>query len=838
MGKEKNKTDVAGKKADGEIENIEKKEIAKDIVDEKGLKIIGAEITEEMKKAYIDYAMSVIVARALPSVEDGLKPVQRRILYAMSKMGLSPGKPTRKSARIVGEVLGKFHPHGDTAVYDTLVRMAQDFSLRYPLIKGQGNFGSLDGDSPAAMRYTEAKLATISLELIQDIDKETVKMLPNFDNSLKEPETLPGKLPNLLINGATGIAVGMATNIPPHNLIEVCDAIIKYLENPNVSVEKLARIIKGPDFPTGGYVSGDMIGIYRTGRGRLVLRGKTITEEKKGKIKIVITEVPYMLNKADLVSQIAKFVQAKKLPDISDIRDESSKGKVRIVIELRRGADYKFTLNRLYKYTRLQDNFDVNIIALVGGHPKSLNLKQIIEEYVKYREKIIERRTKFDLKKARERLEIVLGLLIALRDIDAVVKLIKSSRHTTEAQAGLIKKFKLTMKQAQAILDMKLSSLTSLEQDKLKKEEKELKRTIKELEKILSSRKEILGVIRKEILELRRKYGDARRTYILQRVSEISEKDLVQKKQVVITITDKGYVKRLDLKTYKEQKRGGSGVIGSSLATGDFVKHTITCSTHDYLLFFTNKGKVYWLKAYEIPDSARYSRGKAIINMLNLRDEKIASVISVEKFEDYLIMATKKGIIKRLPLKNLSHPRSTGVKAINLPADGSDNLISVKEIKEGQEIILATKNGFAIRFNSREVRAMGRAAYGVTGIKLHSGDQVVSLEVLPQDEKTTILSITEKGYGKRSDINNYRLTARAGKGIINLRVTERTGRVVNTCSVVDSDSIIVTTQKGMVIRTGVRQLRVMGRATQGVKIVRLHIGDKVTDMVKVVNEGN
>lgn len=800
--------------------------------------VIGVEITEEMEKSYIDYAMSVIVARALPSVEDGLKPVHRRILYSMYLMGLKPTSQTRKCARIVGDCLGRFHPHGDIAIYDALVRMAQDFSLRYPLVHGQGNFGSIDNDPPAAQRYTEARLSSIAMELLEDLDKDTVKFSPNFDNTLKEPEILPAKLPNLLINGSSGIAVGMATNIPPHNLTEVCDAIIKYIENPEISVEKLANIIQGPDFPTGGLISGNLVEIYKTGKGRVTVRGKLITEEEKGRERIIITEIPYMVNKADLVAEIAKLAQEKKLQEISDIRDESSKGKIRVVIELRKGINSKFVINKLYKYTRLQDNFDVNLLALVKGKPQVLDLKKFIAEYVRHRKNVVERRTRFELKKAEDRLEIVKGLMTALKDIDAVVDLIKKAANVTEAKEKLLKKYSLSIRQAEAILEIKLSTLTHLEQDKLKKEEQELKVKIEDLKKILSSEKEILNVVRKEVLEIRRKYGDKRKTQVTQKeIKELEEKDLVQKTDVVVTITDKGYAKRMDVKAYKEQKRGGKGMIGSDLSTGDFVKQLLTCSTHDFLLFFTSKGKVYWLKAYEIPAAERYSKGKALVNMLNLKDETIQSVISVSKFENYLFMATKQGQVKKLALQQLSKPRASGVKAIKLPLDNSDSLIDVKPIIKGQEVMLITAKGQAIRFNSDEVREMGRASYGVTGIKLEKGDGVVSLEILPEKEnikeKTTILTITEKGYGKRSEIKDYRLTGRACKGVINLKVTEKTGKVVTSTSVTDKDSIVVTTAKGIVIRTNVKQIRVMGRATQGVRIIKLHEGDKVTDLTRL-----
>ncbi len=792
--------------------------------------ILNTEISGEMKKSYLDYAMSVIVSRAIPAIEDGLKPVQRRILYSMNLMGLKPGSQTKKSARIVGDVIGKFHPHGDTAIYDALVRMAQDFSLRYPLVFGQGNFGSIDGDPPAAYRYTEAKLMQISSELLQDIDKETVKFTPNFDNSLKEPELLPGKLPTLMLNGASGIAVGMATNIPPHNLTEVCNAIVAYIKKPKISIEELARIVTGPDFPTGGMIFGDMLELYKTGRGRMILRGKTSIENVRKKDAIVITEIPYMLNKSSLVMHIADLIQKKKLREISDLRDESSKGKIRIVLELRKGANPKFVINSLFKYTRLQDYFNVNFLALVKGQPKILNLGEVVKNYVDYRKKIITNRTRFELKKAKERLELVEGLLIALKNIDAVITIIKKSKATTEALESLIKKFKLTRKQAQAVLETRLQQLTSLEQEKLKKEYKDLKQKISEFEKILKDVRKVLKIIVKEVNELKNKYGDSRKTYVLQRISEISEKDLVQKKEVVITITEKGYCKRMDVKSYREQRRGGKGVIGSNLATGDFVRQLITCSTHDYLMFFTTRGRVLWLKAYDIPEAERYSKGKAMINLLNLKDERVTSVISVDKFEYFLFMATRNGVVKRISLAHFSKPRASGVKAINLPIDNSDTLIGVQVLEKGEEVLLSTKKGKAIRFSSNNVRDMGRASYGVTGIKMSKDDEIVSLEVL---KTQAILTITKNGYGKRTAVKDYRKTARAGKGVINLKATQKTGNVVTTISVNPKDSIIITTAKGMVIRTSLKNIIVMGRTAQGVRIVKLAPGDTVTDLIKV-----
>ena len=796
---------------------------------EKG--VLNAEISAEMEKAYLDYAMSVIVSRAIPALEDGLKPVQRRILYAMKRAGMTADKQTKKSVSVVGDVLKLYHPHGDTSVYDALVRMAQDFSLRYPLVFGQGNFGSIDGDPPAAYRYTETKLAKISEELLADIDKQTVKMAPNFDNSTKEPELLPGKLPVLLLNGASGIAVGMATNIPPHNLTEVCDAITAYIKRPEISIEELTGIVTGPDFPTGGYVSGDMKELYMTGKSKLIMRGKTTTEAIRNKEAVVITEIPYMLNKSDLVSQIASMIQAKKLRDISDLRDESSKGKIRIVIELRKGANPKMVINALYKYTRLQDSFNVNFLALVKGQPRVLNLKQVLQEYVEHRKRVVTNRTKFDLKKAEERQEIVLGLLIALKSIDEVIATIKKSKNATEARSALVAKFKLTLNQANAILDTRLQQLTSLEHEKLKKEEQELKSRIEEFRKVLGDIKEVLKIITKEVGELKKNYGDSRKTYVLQRVSEISEKDVIQKKDVVVTITDKGYCKRMDTQSYKEQKRGGRGVIGSNLATGDFVKQLITCSTHDYLIFFTTKGRALWLKAYDIPEAERYSKGKALANLLSLKDENIANVISVNKFEDSLFMATRQGVVKKTPLSNFSNPRASGIRAINLPAE--DSLIDVQIVKKGEEVLLATKKGQAIRFNSDDVRDMGRASYGVAGIKLEKEDQVVSLEVL---RSQAILTITKNGYGKRTEVGDYRKTARAGKGVINLKVSAKTGDIVTTISVNPEDSIIITTAKGLVMRTTLKNIRIMGRATQGVRIVKLSPGDTVTDLVRVVED--
>lgn len=803
----------------------------------KAKELLDTEVSSEMREAYLNYAMSVIVARALPAAEDGLKPVHRRILWAMNEMGLHHNKQTKKSGRIVGDTMGKYHPHGDAAIYDAMVRMAQDFSLRYPLVIGQGNFGSIDGDNAAASRYTEAKMKKISSELLQDIEKNTVEMIQNYDNTLLEPIILPGKIPNLLLNGGSGIAVGMATNIPPHNLNNTCDTILTYLNNPKCQDTDLIKAIKAPDFPTGGLVSGEIRKIYTKGKGKLTIDGKAEVEEPKRasqKIKIIITEIPYQVNKANLVEQIALLVRDKKLPDISDIRDESSKGKLRIVIELRKGSEPKFTLNRLYKYTPLRTSFNVNMLALVNRVPKLLTLRNYIEVYISHRKNVIKKTKEFDLDKAEKRLHIVKGLLIAQSNIDSVVKLIRTSKTKIGATINLRKKFKLSEPQAQAILDMRLHQITSLEFDKLKKEEIELKKLIDQLIKILGSEKEIIKIIKKELDELKEKYADNRKTRIVGTVKDLGEHDLVDKRDVVLTVTEKGYIKRIDLKQYKEQKRGGKGVIGSDLTESDFVKELLTCSTHDFILFFTDKGKVHWLKAYEIPSSAKSSKGKAIINLLSLKDEKITSVLSVKKFEDYLMMATKKGIVKKIGLGQFSNPRKGGIKAIKL-TENQDTLIDVKRLKENQEVLLVTKKGQAIRFNSKEVRSMGRSSYGVSGIKLSKEDKVVSLEILPHEKKDkhSILTITKKGYGKRSQIEDYRLTGRAGKGVINMKVTDKTGEIVNSQSVREKDNIIVMTQKGIVIRTQTTNIRVMGRATQGVRIINLKQGDSVSDLARV-----
>lgn len=830
--KEAEDSETSEDESNGDSEVLEKMDLNLKDLDEN--RVINTEISNEMKRAYIDYAMSVIVARALPSAEDGLKPVHRRILWAMKQMGLEKGM-TKKSARIVGDTMGKYHPHGDMAIYDSMVRMAQDFSLRYPLVHGQGNFGSMDGDNAAASRYTEAKLNSIAVELLQDIDKETVVMTPNFDNSLKEPVVLPGKVPNLLINGSSGIAVGMTTNIPPHNLNEVCDGIIKTIENPNITIEELMEIIRGPDLPTGGQIVGtDLKNLYTVGKGGFIVRGKVATEVKKEKEQIVITEIPYQVNKADLVKQIAELVRDKKLMDVSDLRDESKGlGKIRIVIEMKKGANAQFAINRLYKSTKLQTKFDAVMVALVAGVPKTLNLKEFIQVYIDYRRKVIRKRTDFDLRKAQDREHIVKGLLIALKNLDEVIETIKKSRE--DALDNLMKKFGFTKKQAEAILETKLRQLTAMEHDKLKNEEKDLLELIDKLKKILDDEKEILKIIKKELNEIKEKYGDERRSKIIRSVKEIEEKDLVQQKEVIITITDKGYIKRMPYKAYNEQRRGGKGVIGAELSSEDVVKQLISCSTHDYLLLYTARGRMFWLKAYKVPETQRYGKGQAIVNLLNIKDDSITNVIAVKDFKDYLFMVTKLGQVKKIRMEMFSKPRNSGIRIINLPLDNTDSVVDVKRISDKQEVMLFTKEGQGIRFNSNEVRDMGRASYGVTGIKLDGKDEVVSMEIA-DDVKSTILTISEFGYGKRSLVDDYRLTGRACKGVINLNVTDKTGNVVSTIEVNDKDKFVVSTKKGVVIRTGVKDIRVMGRATQGVRIIKLHEGDRVVDIAKLADD--
>ena len=797
-------------------------------------KITKVGIEDEMKKAYIDYAMSVIVSRALPSAEDGLKPVQRRILYTMYQMNLLHNKPTKKTARIVGECMGKYHPHGDAAIYDSLVRMAQPFSFRYCLVEGQGNFGSIDGDPPAAMRYTEARLTALAEEMLQDIEKNTVPMQPNFDNSLKEPVILPAKLPNLLINGSQGIAVGMATTIPPHNLTEVIDGIIAYIKNPNITVRQLMNHIKGPDFPTYGYVcKEDLTELYEKGKGSLTLRGKAYVETlKKGKEAIIISEIPYQVNKAELIKEIAKLVQEKKIEDVSAIRDESAKDKIRIVLILRKGANPELIINKLFKLTQLETKMHCTILALVNGIPKILNLKELISCYVSHRKEVVRKRTQFELEVAQNKEHILLGLTTALKNLDKVIKIIKKSKTAKEAITTLTKELNLSVRQAQAILDMKLQRLTAIEQEKVRKELKQIKEKISELKKILGSEKEILNVIKKELEELKRKYGDKRRTKLIEKPVEMEEKDLIKKETITVILTVKGYIKRMPAKLYKEQHRGGTGISCAELTADDFVQKTFECSTHDAILFVTERGKLYQLDAYKIPEASRYSKGKAIVNLLKI-NEKIKAVIPLTSLNGSLLIVTKKGIAKRISLDEFSKIKKSGIKVVKLPLD--DSVVDAEIASEDDEIVIATKKGMAVRFDAKEVREMKKAAYGVRAIKLSKDDSVIGLVVLGKNKEGSILTITEKGYGKRSRLNDYRKTARACKGIINMKCSERNGNAVGIALVDENDSIIVTTKKGMLIKVPCKDIRIMSRNTQGVRIIKLKKDDAVASVSKVSN---
>ncbi|MEM3154489.1 MAG: DNA gyrase subunit A [Candidatus Woesearchaeota archaeon] len=800
-------------------------------------KIIPRIIEQEMKTSYLDYSMSVIVGRAIPDVRDGLKPVHRRVLFAMYDMGMLHTKPFKKSARIVGEVLGKYHPHGDMAVYDAMVRLAQDFSLRYPLIQGQGNFGSIDGDNAAAMRYTEARLNKLAEEILQDIDKETVGFVPNFDGSLQEPSVLPAKVPNLLVNGSSGIAVGMATNIPPHNMSEICEGIIKTIDNPDIDVASLMQTVKAPDFPTGGIIIGTsgLKEAYKTGRGRIVVRAKTQIEETKTKTRIIVTEIPYMVNKAELLESIADLVRDKKVQGISDLRDESDREGMRIVIDLKQGANSDVVLNQLFTHSRLQETFGINLLALVDNQPRLLSLKAIISEYINHRRNIVRRRTQFDLHQAEERAHLLEGLIVALNHIDSVVQLIKKSKSADEAKKGLMEDYKLTEKQAQAILDMTLRRLTSLEQDKIRTEHADLLKLIKDLKDILASEQKILGIIKAELLELKEKYGDNRRTQILEtEVAVVEEEALIKPEDDVITITHAGYVKRLPVDTYKQQRRGGKGIIAAEAKEEDFIENLFIANTHDYILFFTSLGKVHWIKVYQLPEASRYAKGTAIVNLLQLsQGEKVTAFIPVKQFEEnkFLFMVTANGIVKKTSLAEFSNPRKGGIIALNL--EPKDELKSVMLTDGNQQVIIATKQGMAVKFHERDVRPMGRTATGVIGIRLRD-DQVVGATIA--DDNLSLVTITENGYGKRSPISDYRLINRGGVGVINIKITDKNGAVVGIASVTDNDELMLISQSGVLIRTPVTGISVIGRNTQGVRIMRLDEKDKVIGLAKIAPE--
>ncbi|MCR4336779.1 MAG: DNA gyrase subunit A [Candidatus Omnitrophica bacterium] len=804
-------------------------------------KIIPVYIEEEMKRSYLSYSMSVIVGRALPDVRDGLKPVHRRILYAMKELNLEHTKPYKKSARIVGEVLGKYHPHGDTAVYDTMVRMVQEFSLRYPLVDGQGNFGSVDGDAAAAMRYTEARLDAISEYMLEDIDKETVDFSPNFDGSLKEPQVLPAILPNLLVNGSSGIAVGMATNIPPHNLGEVVEGVIHVIDHPDAAITELTKFVKGPDFPTGGIICGreGIKEAYNTGRGKIILRAKAAIERQKAnKDTIIITEIPYQVNKSNLITSIADLVQDKKVDGITDIRDESDKDGIRIVIELRRDVQPQVILNYLYKHTQLETTFGIINLALVNNSPRVLSLKQMMVYYVDHRREVVRRRTQFDLDRALKRAHILEGLRIAIDAINEIIKTIRSSKSTPEAKINLMKKFGLTEIQSQAILEMQLQRLTALERDKIEEEYKALLEDIKNYRAILATPQMVDDIIKDELKELKEKFKDERRTEIAAKPEEIEIEDLIAEEDMAITISNDGYIKRLGVGTYRRQKRGGKGVSAMSTKEGDFVKQLFVASSKDYLLVFSNKGVVRWLKVYEIPVASRTAKGKAIVNLLSFQnDEHISSIVAVKEFpeDQYIVMATAQGVIKKTRLSAFSNPRKGGIVGITL--DKQDRLIGTAISNGKYEILLATRAGKATRFSERQIRDMGRAAGGVRGINLAKGDEVVSMQVFPSDiDKTgsTLLTVTALGFTKRSAFNDYRVQSRGGKGIINVKVTPKNGEVVGVLGVVSDNEIMVVTKQGMVVRCPLTDIRTSGRSTQGVKLISLDKDDRVSSIANVV----
>jgi DNA gyrase subunit A len=809
-----------------------------------GERIIDINIENEMKSAYIDYSMSVIVSRALPDVRDGLKPVHRRVLYGMLELGVLSNRPHKKSARIVGEVLGKFHPHGDTAVYDTMVRMAQEWSLRYPLVDGQGNFGSMDGDNPAAMRYTEARLRKLAEELLEDLDKETVDFQPNFDDSLEEPRVMPAKVPNLLINGVSGIAVGMATNMPPHNLYEVCEGIIAYIENRDISTEELMKFIKAPDFPTGGVIHGleGVRSAYETGRGRVVMRAKTAFEEIDGRECIVITEVPYQVNKAEMQQRQYALVQEGKLEGISDIRDLSDRHGIRIEYELKRDAIANVVLNNLFKQSSLQTSFSINNIALVNGRPEVLTLKSMIRYYVDHRHEVVVRRTRFELKKAEERAHILEGLLIALDHLDAVIALIRASQTPEEAREGLMGNFGLSDLQARAILDMRLQRLTGLERDKIRDEYQELMALIARLKEILGSESQRMEIIKGELAMLRDKFGDDRRSVIEFSSADLSIEDMIPDDHVVITITHAGYIKRTNLAEYRSQARGGIGSRGTVAREEDFVEHIFTASNHDWLLVFTQKGRCFWMRVYEIPEGAKASKGRAIQNLIQMeQDDKVLAYIPTgdlmnEEYvnNNFVILCTRKGLIKKTMLEAYSRPRSSGINAITI-VDG-DELLAARLTNGTNEVIMATREGKAIRFNETTVRAVGRTAQGVRGVTLGGKvDEVIGMVCIEKPE-TDILVVSEQGFGKRSALEDYRITNRGGKGVKTINVTEKTGNLIAILAVDNQHDFMIINRSGIAIRLEVDELRVMGRATQGVKLISLREGDEIAAVCNVLPE--
>ena len=804
------------------------------MAEEYGSRILERDIGTEMRESFMDYAMSIIISRALPDVRDGLKPVHRRILYAMSEMGMTPDKPFKKSARVVGEVLAKYHPHGDAAVYDAMVRMAQDFSLRYMLVEGHGNFGSIDGDSAAAMRYTEARLSRISGEMLRDIDKETIDFVPNYDGGEMEPSVLPARFPNLLVNGNSGIAVGMATNIPPHNLTEVINGVQALIRNPDITSLDLMEYIAGPDFPTGAFVLGRS-GIrqaYQTGRGTITIRARAEIEEAGGRHRIVVTELPYMVIKSRLVEKIAELVREKKIDGITDLRDESDRSGIRIVIELRRDVNPNVVLNNLYKHTPMQTSFGINMLAIVNKEPKVLSLKEMLQHYLRHQVEVVTRRTQYDLRKAEERAHILEGLRVALDHLDEVIALIRAARDDAEAKEGLMNRFGLSEAQAQAILDMRLRRLTGLEREKIDAEYAELVQKIAEYKRILADEQLLLGIIHDELEEIKRKYGDPRRTVITQEEDEILTEDLIPRDEVVITMTHTGYIKRLPVSTYRSQKRGGKGVVGMDTKEDDFVEHLFVANTHDYLLFFTNKGRVFRLKAWEVPDLSRTARGTPVINLIQIdQDETINAVISAASFDtdQYLFFATRKGIVKKTPLADYANIRKVGLIAITLRED--DDLIAVRLTDGKRDIIMGTARGMSIRFPENDVRPMTRGATGVKGIELDEGDAVIDMDVVEPDQD--VLIVTEKGYGKRTPVSEYRVQSRGGKGIKTLHMTEKNGRVVGLKVVRDDRDLMIITASGTLIRTAVAGISSMGRITQGVKLIHIRDEDAVATVAVV-----
>jgi len=798
--------------------------------------ILNTSIEAEMKKSYMDYSMSVIVSRALPDVRDGLKPVHRRILYGMSELGVQYNRAYRKSARIVGDVLGKYHPHGDTAVYDSMVRMTQEFSLRYPLVDGQGNFGSIDGDRAAAMRYTEARMKRISSEMLRDLDKETVSWVPNFDESLEEPTVLPAVIPSLLINGSSGIAVGMATNIPPHNMTEIVDAIISQIDNPEIEISELMQFVKGPDFPTGAIIYG-AAGIkeaYETGRGKITVRARaSIEEQKNNRYSLILTEIPYQVNKASLIEKIADLVRQKKMDGISDIRDESDKDGIRVVIELKRDAVPEVVLNNLYKHTQMQDTFGIIMLALVDGLPRILNLKEVIKEFVDFRHEVVVRRTEYELREAEKRAHILEGLKIALDNLDAVIKTIRGSKNPVEAKAQLMKQFKLSDLQSQAILDMRLQRLTGLERQKIIDEYTEMLKIIARLKEVLANRGLRMEIIKEELREVQDRYGDERRTEIVFDAHDFTIEDMIAEEEMVITITHNGFIKRYPVSGYRRQHRGGRGSAGAKARDEDFIEHLFTASTHDYILFFTDRGKCHWLRVHEIPQAGKATRGRAIINLLGVEQgEKVQTYISVRDFEEphFITMATARGLVKKTELKAYSRPMKGGIYAIDIRE--GDFLIDAKITTGDNDILLGTRNGMSIRFNEDNVRPTGRKTMGVKGIVLKDAQDVVVGMIVVRREGT-VLAVSENGFGKRTEIINYRQQNRAGKGIITIKTTEKVGHMVSLLEVVDSDDLMIITTRGVLIRQPVAAIRSIGRNTQGVKLIRLDAADSIAAVTRV-----